>query len=135
MRASGVPGKAGTRNPVLLLRRLYSGEGGGRHVRLALSGGGSCRCGIFLCRRARVRRAADAARGDFGDQRGQAADRVQRQPRIAAGFAAGRFGQHGAAEAELGRFLQPGRGLRHRADRAGQRDLAEIDRIRAATAH
>ncbi len=38
-------------------------------------------------------------------------------------------GTNGAREAEFRRFLQPRRSLRHRPDRAGQRDLAEIDRI------
>ena len=69
-------------------------------------------------------------RGKPSNEVGDVADFLQAkvfgrgQPAVAVRQAAR---QRGRIEAELGRFLQPGLGLRHLADFAGQPDLAEID--------
>src|SRR4051794_9521823 len=102
-------------------RGWYSGEGWEGHARLTLLTSESRRCGIFLCLAISPGR---AARGDIRDQAGQTGDRIERQAGIPAALAAGLFRQYCAAEAEFCGLLQPRRGLRHRTDRAGQRDLA-----------
>src|SRR5438105_11834379 len=77
-------------------RRLYSGSAAERHARLAFLTPESRRCGIFLANRnfsvspkiALEAGFGGAARGDFGDQAGQAADGITGKPRIGPDLAA-----------------------------------------------
>src|ERR1700722_5887344 len=85
--------------------------------RLAFLTPESGRCGIFLRCGLAVRLPVSFGRrtgGDILNQAGQSADGIEDQTGVAAGFPARRFGQHGAAEPELGRFLQARGGLRPR---------------------
>jgi len=76
-------GKAGrsTNRPA---RGMYSGEGGYRHLRLALALPDSRRCGIFFRHNvSSLVPSGRAACGDFGNQARQSSDRVKRKAGVA----------------------------------------------------